>query len=612
MKISLDIQFNKATLWRNVAVGAPIVAAMGLLGVTLRRRSLMEPFFVQGTYFVLLTMVAFWASTYMIALKDTSKERLVAWLKDNWRGLVLAAVVSLVAILAVEPALRVLADETNLLGVSKNLHFNKTADFATTGKWYYESYWNLNVTMDRRPSLFPFLVSLIHALRGYSYTNAFHANAILIPLLVFVAYRLAKSLGGEAYGILAGAFVITHPITLISARSAGFDVMAGFFALLAVKHFFDYAKEPSANRLALFWLNLCMLTHVRYEGAGFLVVSFVILFALRMVKWEHVKPYRVVYAFTPLFLLPRFWQMILKADDAEQPLNASLFGWKYVAENTRDYFEVVLKPFHRPYSPLRILARFITETFDFRHPHSRLLLVLALVGCVVVARSLWRLAHQRERKFATERFAVFAIVWAGMMAVIYFSYSWGKPLHPASARLFVPFDAFVSLLAAWVVALLCRRAPLWLPSLVVAAVMFLHVSVASEGRFINELTLTREAAQIWRYFAQLHDKNIMVVTDRPGLYTVMDYGAQDLSAAKQAQDLTFELSRHLYRDMYVIQEIDLTTKKPLPDFEIWPDKKMEAVLEFQNAENSTVRISRMIQEPAPPPAAQPPVPTPAP
>jgi hypothetical protein len=65
--------------------------------------------------------------------------------------------------------------------------------------------------------------------------------------------------------------------------------------------------------------------------------------------------------------------------------------------------------------------------------------------------------------------------------------------------------------------------------------VFLHVSVAAEGRLINELTLTREAAQTWRYFAQLHDKNIMVVTDRPGLYTVMDYGAEDLSVAKQGR-----------------------------------------------------------------------------
>jgi hypothetical protein len=54
--------------------------------------------------------------------------------------------------------------------------------------------------------------------------------------------------------------------------------------------------------------------------------------------------------------------------------------------------------------------------------------------------------------------------------------------------------------------------------------------------------------------------------------------------------------------MYVIQEIDLTTKKPLPEFEIWPERQKETVLEFQNAENTTVRISRIVQEPTPPPA----------
>jgi hypothetical protein len=594
MKISLTLQFDKRSFWRNLAAAAPVVVALALLVVTLRKRNLMEPFFVHGTYFVLLTMVAFWASTYIIALKGTTRDTLVAWLKDNWRGLVLAAAVSLVAILAIQPALRVLADETNLLGVSKNLHFNKTADFATTGKWYYEAYWNLNVTTDRRPALFPFLVSLLHSFWGYSYTNAFHINAILIPLFVFVAYRLAKSLGGEVFGLLAGAFVVAHPITLISARSGGFDLMAGFFALVSVKCFLDYAREPTANRLAMLWLNLCMLAHIRYEGAASIVASAVVLLALRMVKWEHVKPYLFVYLFTPLFALPRIWQTIIKAGDSEQPLNTTLFGWKHLSENTRNYFGLLLNP------------------LDFRRPHSGLLLALGLVGCLIVARSLWKLAHERERQLVKERFAIFAVVWVGVMMVIYLPYFWGKPLHPASARLFVPLDAFFSLMAAWVVTLLCRRAPLWLPSLVAAAAVFLHVSVASEARFINELTLTRQAAQTWRYFEQIHDKNIMVVTDRPGLFTVMDYGSVDLSVAKQSGDLLFELSRHLYRDMYVIQEIDLTTKKPLPEFEIWPDKKKETVLEFQNAENSTVRISRMVQEPAPPPVVQPAVPAAAP
>jgi Dolichyl-phosphate-mannose-protein mannosyltransferase len=529
----------------------------------------------------------FWASAYILALKGTSKESLVAWLKDNWRGLVLAAAVSLVAILAVPPALRVLADETNLLGVSKNLFFNKTADFATTGKWYYETYWNLNVTMDRRPALFPFLVSLVHAVRGYRYTNVFFVNAILIPFFVFVAYRLAKSLGNEVYGIVAGAFALAHPVALVSVRSGGFEVMAALFALVCIKHFLDYARQPTANRLALLWLNLCMLAHIRYEGAVSLVAAFVVLFALRMVKWEHVKPYAFVYAFTPLFALPRIWQTILKADDGEQPLNATLFGWKHLSENTRNYFGLVLNP------------------FDFAKPHSALLLLLGLVGCLLAVRSLWKLFHERERSVAKERFAIFAVVWVAVMATIYFPYFWGKPLHPASARLFVPLDVFLSLMAAWLVALLCRRAPLWLPALVAAAALLVNVSVASEARFINELTLTREAAQIWRYFEQIHDKNIMVVTDRPGLYTVMDYGAQDLSVARQGQDLMYELSRHLYRDMYVIQEMDLTTKKPLPEFEIWPEHKKEVVLEFQNAENSTVRIARMTQEPTTPPPLPP-------
>jgi hypothetical protein len=137
------------------------------------------------------------------------------------------------------------------------------------------------------------------------------------------------------------------------------------------------------------------------------------------------------------------------------------------------------------------------------------------------------------------------------------------------------------------------------------------VSGAAEARFVNELTLSRQAAQVWRYLAQIHDKNIMVVADRPGLYTIMDYGAEDLATAKQSGQLPYELSRHLYRDMFVIQEIDLTTKKPLPEFEIWPDMKKESMLEFQNSENSTVRIARIRHEEPATSETAPPGPTPA-
>src|SRR5438445_3302133 len=51
--------------------------------------------------------------------------------------------VSTVVLLAVAPGFRVLADEANLVGVSKNLFFHRTANFAVTGKWYFENYWNI-------------------------------------------------------------------------------------------------------------------------------------------------------------------------------------------------------------------------------------------------------------------------------------------------------------------------------------------------------------------------------------------------------------------------------------------------------------------------------------
>jgi hypothetical protein len=179
------------------------------------------------------------------------------------------------------------------------------------------------------------------------------------------------------------------------------------------------------------------------------------------------------------------------------------------------------------------------------------------------------------------------------MALISFAYRWGKPLHPASCRLYVAMDGVFSFTAAWLLVQVARRIGAWLPTVIASLVFIAYVPVAAEARFINELTLTRESAENWRFFEKLGTKRILIVTDRPGLYTVMEYGSIDLVVAKQSQDLLIELSRRLYKDIYVIQEISLDTNKPLPDFEIWPDHPFETVLEFQNTESTSVRVSKV-------------------
>ena len=86
---------------------------------------------------------------------------------------------------------------------------------------------------------------------GYSYENVFLFNLLLLPAFVLVSYRLAKSLGGATFGIVASLLVVAHPIILISVRSGGFDFVALVFSLLVIKSLLDHLREPSAARLAI-------------------------------------------------------------------------------------------------------------------------------------------------------------------------------------------------------------------------------------------------------------------------------------------------------------------------------------------------------------------------
>jgi hypothetical protein len=553
----------------------PVIVAVGLLVASLIDRTLMGPFFIHSAIYADLAMVLFWIALTIQSNQSLTREGFIRGLKDNWLGLVITFVVSTAIINTVEPSLRILADETNLLGVSKDLFYQRSATLTISAKWYYETLWPLSSVIERRPTLYPFFVCILHFFRGFSVSNAFLVNAIVIPLFVFQGYRFAKALGGETFGVAAGLLVLAHPVVMMSARSGGFDVIAAFFALLVLKSFLDHCCKPSADTLAMLWLYLCMSTHVRYEGVLTQAIAFVALFALRLVRWSDIRPRLLLYVVSPLLLLPRFWQAIVKANDQEEPLSITLFSLRYLRDNSVEYLKLLRTP------------------FDFSHPHNPLVILLGLLGLLLILSAVRSLYTTRPRNEPFLKFTLFAAAWFLITWVLIFSYVWGKSLHPASTRLFVVVDAAFSLSAAWFITVTLRRFPQWITMLLSASFIFFTVPVASEARLLNQLTLTRHTAQCWRYFERLNDKRILIITDRPGMYSVMNYGAMDLSVAKQNRALLTELSRHLFQDIYVIQEINLTTKKPTPATEIWPTVDKETVQEFQNDANLTTRISRI-------------------
>lgn len=567
--------------WRLGAYSVLLLVALVALGATLRHRDWNEPFFVATAYYALLALVVVYAGLQFMLPRQSPR----AWARENWPGALVSLVLVGAVVFAVTPSLRVLADEANLVGVSKNLFFKHRANFSVAGKWYFENYWDISVATDRRPALFPFLVSLVHLLRGYRVENAFIVNAFVLLGLVWSSYRLGKSLAGQAFGVAAAILVATNPNTLVAARSAGFDLLATFFLVAVVKSFEEYLRERTPLRLAIYAVTLCMLAHVRYEGWALMLGGALVPLVLRLLKRESFDGFGWLYACLPLFLLPRYWQTVAKAGDAEQPLSASLFTLKNFWRNWGDYLSILKHP------------------FDTDTPHAALLLPLAALGTVAVVALLLKRLRAREIEGALQ-LSLLVLGIVGFETALSFSYDWGRPLHAASCRLFIWLDTWVGFAGAYCLTLLGRRFPIWLdwlgrksaapvPVLGSAMLFASYVPAAIEARFTNSLILTREAAQEWRFFDRLGDKRILILCDRPGLFTIMDYGANHISLAENDRSALFELSRRLYQDVYVIQELDLNTGQPLPGFNVWKDVAFDVVQEFQNTDVGFVRISRV-------------------
>ncbi|HSS38626.1 MAG TPA: hypothetical protein VLT58_07640, partial [Polyangia bacterium] len=361
----------------------------------------------------------------------------------------------------------------------------------------------------------------------------------------------------------------------IAVRSGGFDFCALFFALLVLASLFDHLREPSGARLAILWMNLCMFAEIRYESALFILPVVALLLIFRLVTWSMLRPYAFVYALTPAYFAPRIWQAALRGSIPDQEAGVAPLGVGYFFDNLREYFRPILSP------------------LSGYPAHAGIVIALGLVGCV-----LWLWSHRRawrtpNWKDARVRFAAFAAAWMLLQVVILFSYVWGRAQSPSAARLVIAVDTFFSFFAAWALAVSLRRWRPFVAVLVAAAVLVIHVPVAAQHRMLNRLTQTRETATAWRFFESLHEKRILIVTDRPDLFTIMEYGAMSFEAARQDPFLLDAFGRHLFYDVYVVQQIRLSTNSPLPGYEIWPARSLETMLEFQNDADLLVRISRL-------------------
>jgi hypothetical protein len=470
---------------------------------------------------------------------------------------------------------RVLSDETNLLGVAKGFYDTKTADNVTMGKFYYGNFQATNREVEKRPLLFPFLTYLVHVVKGYHYENGFLLNLIALFMILFGITRILASRFGWTVALSAALLVTSSPVLIFGATSGCMETLTLLLLLTSGFFLYEFLTQPNPESGALLILQLILLSQARYENLIYVFVFSLVILASRDGFGKWVKPNLLLIALAPIFLLPMVAQRILTSGHFEQPTGVPVFGLQHFLK-----WAIRFKDLHL--------------SMNDEYPYPTLTLAFSVFLIILFAfRSRFKLRINLQRPIGLAALAIIGSVGAGLLLTLFFYF--GDPFHPASSRFFMSYSVVMTLVPVLVHAL--KPTLLKKEMLVIIALFsfFVYSPIAQSGRFTQSQILIRETAFAYDFLQKKTEgRNFLLITDRPGQYTVANYGAVNFDWANTHRDeIQTEIKRHLFQEVYVFQKISYENERPLPETTLDESFKLIPLTELQTNATEYYRISRV-------------------
>jgi len=568
---------NLSTLFGVLAV----IASIGLFSAGVSSPDRMRDLFGETSYYILWLIFLVWFVQFGIFLRSTGFS-LKRFLRESWPVLVVALLLTVMTAVAVPPKFRVLADEANLASVSRSMVHSKTAYNFTIGKHYYFTFHPVMAELEKRPMLYPFFAHFFHLARGYDVRNLFLLNlSVLFLLLSSVGILVRRAFNEVEYPesgrvwIAAVLLVLLCPIVALTGTSGGFDLFAAVFFGWSFIVLAGFLKKPTTECFAFLWMNLILLSHTRYESVIFFGIVIVGLSLFRRIEPSLFSRFAHVYLLTPLAMLPLIFQRMIGVGKFEYPPGVPVFAVQHIFRNVRRFFEAI-------------------SDFTYFYPYPNLLLWISLALLPGIGIR-WFRKHRLSVDGEVRPLVLLLLGCLCAYLVIVFSYFFGDPKHPASARFFLlPVGALA------LVPILAHRAwPKFFNQRILLAgslgMFLLYASVASEDRFTQSLELIRETEHSIAFLDRLKTKNVLVISDRPGIYTAYQYGASTFEYANQHKnELLAELRNHLYTEIVVLQHISYVERKPPSSEALDPEFVLEVPdAEFQITGGYSLRISHV-------------------
>lgn len=264
-----------------------------------------------GYWYILLVFLLFCHSLY-IYFKCSKEHFILLFTKNNIFTkqtffLVFFFIGAILFIQIHEPTeFKIIMDEPVLAGTAMNMHKNREVMTPIRAHHMLGVHTLLGGYVDKRPLLFPFLVSVLHDFTGYRINNSFILNFILLGFFLILLYSFSCQAGNHLGGISSILLILTLPLFYNTSNGGGFELLNMSWILLTMMISLVYLNNSNKANLSFLCLAAILLAQVRYESVIYLVpVGIIILYG-----WFKEKRIITSWAFfvSPILLIPYLWQ----------------------------------------------------------------------------------------------------------------------------------------------------------------------------------------------------------------------------------------------------------------------------------------------------------------
>ncbi len=472
----------------------------------------------------------------------------------RWQGWWQPALVALVATVFLHVQERhefkIVADEVVLSLTARQMHFDRQAAVVVRGYDYAGNFTPFTTFVDKRPLLFPFLLSLLHDSTGYRVSNVFVLNGLLSLALIALLMQVARRFGGWGGAYVAVLLLIGVPLVAQNACGGGFELLNMVMVLLTWWLGMRVADMPKDDdRMCAFVLSGVLLAQTRYESVVFLVP---VAATVAYIWWRN-RVVRLPWTLmaVPLLLLnvPLLYNAF-KVNQAAWQLSGVAgahhpFGLRFFYDNVGHAMNFFL-------------------SFDGSQPSSWLVGIAGVFGVGLFALVLYRRHREIFRDHPDEGVFAFFVLGLVLHAALMLCYFWGHWDDPIIRRLSLPTQLLLilSLVYVWPRLVTHRRRWLFAGAAAGGYLMTFAIPSMAMHRYTQENFAARTTDWLGRYIRTLDSRPVIAVDNNAGLQWFL-YGKSNISPdvlAHRYAEFLYHFQRHSFAEYFVVQRVGVDQK----------------------------------------------------